>query len=200
MTGVQTCALPISSFSTNSCGGSSTTSTTTSTWKNTFIPTDDEVIKGYTRALKSNERVRVKVEGQNHHVGIKSLNSDSVVIEISSNPQEVTLNIGDSQKFDVDENGIYDLLVTLNSITGNEAEINILAINEDVPEEEITPAGEDAGAQTEGDVASGTTGENSSPVNGNTGKLWLWIVIIVLVILVGIGMKYLDKIKDFLKE
>jgi len=164
------------SFSTNNCpsSGSVTGGSTTFTWSNTYTTTDEQVEEGYTKKLNKNERVKVRVNNANHYVGIKELTATSATIEISSNPVEVKLDVGEDAKVDVNEDGYYDIYVKLNSIANNKADIIIQKVYEEIPE---------------GESAVTTTGEEILPPSSEEEKdlPWLWVIIILLIIAAAVG-------------
>jgi hypothetical protein len=126
------------SFSTTGCssvvgGGSSSTS---STWTKTLVVKEEDFQKGFNTQLNKNQRLKVQINSESHHVGIKKIESDKVTIEIASEPIEVILGVGEESKRDLNEDGFYDLYVKLNSIEGIKADLTIKKINEEVPEEE----------------------------------------------------------------
>ncbi|MGD9276056.1 MAG: hypothetical protein PVJ67_02695 [Candidatus Pacearchaeota archaeon] len=172
------------SFGTSSCssslpGGSSTTTT----WTNTYVVKTADFEAGYSKQLSAKQRLKVSLGAEYHYVGVKSLTTSSAVIEVSSDPVEVTLDIGEDAKVDVDSDGFYDILVKLLGITNNKADVNVQKINEEVPEES------ESSVSTTGEIGDTTkdTGGETTPAEEKSSLVWLWWVIIVLVI-VGIGI------------
>lgn len=164
--------------------GGSTTSTTTAFWtKGTHILTDEQFTNSLTKELSAKQRFRVKVDSQDHHVGVIELTSTTATINISSAPQQATLIVGDERMFEVSGDDYYDILVKLNSIESSKASITIQSIHELVTED--TTAGEDdlqdAGETTAGDEAA----EEESNV-------W-WISGIIILILIIVGIIYAKK-------
>ncbi|MEK6928402.1 MAG: hypothetical protein AABW65_00400 [Nanoarchaeota archaeon] len=171
------------SFSTQGCdsgspaGSSSTTGPIT--LKATFTVTEEQVKTGYTQSLGEKEGVKVKVENATHQIGVISVLNDSVVIEVASIPQKVTLKVGESGKFDVTNDTYYDLKVTLNSIVGKKANVTIVSVHELKPvTEDTNKTKEDAKADTGEKKSAGEKIKNL--VKGN--KTW-WVVLGVLVII-----------------
>jgi len=154
----------------SSGGGSSTTSF----WKSTHAISDEEFQNSYTKQLSKTERIRVSVNNEYHYVGVRELTETSATIEITSEPVQVKLEIGQDAKFDVTDDGYYDIYVLLNSITGGKAEITIKEINEEIPE---------------GESVVSTTGEEVTPKEGGNVEAksynWIyWIVGIIIVLIV----------------
>jgi len=132
-----------SSFSTESCGSSSSSSSggegadsvsTTSFWTNTFVADDEDLSKklSVNREISETQRIKLKINGT-HYVGVIDLTSTEVTINVTSEPQQGTLKIGESKKFEVTNDTYYDLKVTLNGINGTKANITIDYVYEEVP-------------------------------------------------------------------
>src|SRR3989339_658489 len=81
----------------------------------TIIFSKEQFEKGYSANLAVGSRFEVNVENKEHHVMLNEMTSLTASITISSEPQNATLVVGESKKFEVNEDNYYDLLVTLNS-------------------------------------------------------------------------------------
>ena len=117
----------------SSSGGSSTI--TTFWTEGTHIVTDEQFSDGFVKELSKKQRLRIKVGSNSHHVGIIELTTTSATINISSDSQQAIFQVGDEKKFDVSEDNYYDVLIKLNSIENNKANVTVLLINELVVEE-----------------------------------------------------------------
>tara|TARA_Y100000310_G_C20695573_1_gene825449 strand:- start:356 stop:2233 length:1878 start_codon:yes stop_codon:yes gene_type:complete len=145
-------------------------------YSNTFADDDGELSgKGVlARSLKVKERVRVKVNSNTHHVGIREISATSATIEIASDPVQIEMDVGDDAKVDLDENGFYDIYVKLNSITNLKADVTIEGISEEVVAEE----GEEAPTVE-------TSGEIVGPEEEEGGLgMTFWIVLVIVIIAV----------------
>ena len=147
---------------------------TTTTYTKTYFPSETELSTGYSKQVSAKERVKVLVGTQVHFVGVKSLSSTKATIEISSNPVEVQLDVGEETKVDVDNDGDYDVYVILNSITNAKADVTIKTISEAIP------AGGSA-VYTTGEVASEEGGQDETTTEEG-GSSWIWIIIAVLIV------------------
>jgi len=139
---------------------------------------DSDFEKGTTQELGSNQRVQVLVNGTKHNIGVKFVTTDKITLEVSSTPQTADLSVGEVKKFDVNDDGVYDLSVTLNKIVSGKAELTMLAINEQIPAGSTTTEEETTSSQ---DTAT-TTGAEA------TGFSWstiIWIIVL-LVIIIGV--------------
>ncbi len=147
------------------------------TYTKTYVVTDEQFIEGYTKQVKKNEKIRIKVDGKTHNVGVTGLTSTTATLSIFSTPQEATLSVGDERRFDVDADDYYDVYVKLNKIESNKADVTIKSIHEKVTAETI------AQEQQKQESADSQAEEELESKN----LTWLWIVIIVAVVLIGVG-------------
>jgi len=152
-------------------GGGSSTAT------KTVVISDGQFSAGHTTQLKANEQARMRINGINHYVSVGTVSANTVKITVSSDPQEATLSIGDTRKFDVGGDGFYDISVTLNAITGGKADLTILSISEEVTAESEA---EQAGADE--DATGADVGGEEEPEEGS--QVWIWVVIIIVVLII----------------
>ncbi len=162
------------------CSGglpANTGGTSTPTWTTTYVASNEELETGYRKEMSSKTRVKVRVGGQDHHVGITEITATEATIRIESDPIIVKLSIGGETKADVDDDGIYDVYVKLESISNNKAEVTIRKISEEIPE-----GGESTSVEGGEIVTEGEEEEGSMPV-------WIWAIIIVVVVAaLGVGI------------
>jgi len=111
-------------------------------WKNTFIVTNNQFENGYSKELEERQRLRVKINSY-HYTGVIGLTETSAVINVSSDPQQVEFNINDEKRFDLNEDDYYDLIVRLNSIEDNKADVFVQSIYEHVVKKKLLNETED---------------------------------------------------------
>ena len=157
---------------TASGGGSSTETWTTFARDTTELSTQGSV----ESKIGARQRIRLKVGGETHHVGVKSITATSAVIEVTSTPQEATFAVGESKKFDVNSDNYYDMSVTLTSIEASKANVVILAINEAVPASEAS-----SGAATTDAAASQAASNEGSTARSSS---WIWVLVVIVVVIV----------------
>ncbi len=178
-----TVELGSSAVSSGSGGGGSSASFWTA---GTFTTTSTQLQSGYTKEFSAKQRVTMTIAGGTHHVGIKEITSTTATIEIASTPVSVKLDVGGETKVDLDADGVYDVYVKLNSITGGKADVTIKSISEKVP---VEKEGETV------DVSGGEILEDEIPTTEESGGIGTGtiatIIIIILVILIAsaIGMR-----------
>ena len=153
-------------------GGGSGGGGTTSFWTSTEVVSDDEFEKGYTQEVSEKQRLKISVSGETHYVGIVELTDTTATINITSDPVQVILSIGNDVKLDVLHDGFYDIYVLLNNIVNQKANLTIKSIHEEIPEgeEDVMVSGEDE--------------EEIGEEEGEKNLLWLWIVISVIVVII----------------
>ncbi|HIJ98344.1 TPA: hypothetical protein H1005_00160 [archaeon] len=169
-------------------------------WKNTYAydtknfsekePLTRELLKGY--------RVRIKLGNETHYVGVISLTSTSVTINVSSTPQQATLNVGESKKFEISGDDFYDILVKLNSINNNKTSMTISYLHEQIsqtpPADVNTPAPSSPGTG-EANTPTGNEGGARTTEGIGVGKIVAWIFGIVAIIILLIAVIVLVKKK-----
>jgi hypothetical protein len=83
-----------------------------------------------------------KVDSEQHSVTVKSFNETEVIVTIASTPRDVTIPLGSTINYDVDENGTKDIAIDFGAINGDTVEMTFkkLATTSTVqPEGENTP-------------------------------------------------------------
>ncbi|MBS3089243.1 hypothetical protein J4402_05755 [Candidatus Pacearchaeota archaeon] len=154
-------------------GGSG--SAVSSFWTNTFVEDSEELSEkiAITKELGRKNRVRVKINGETHHVGVVELTAATATVNVSSTSQQKTMNIGEEWKVNVNTDEYYDLLIKLNSISSDKANLNIQAIKEIVSAAEEETSINKAGLE----MAPEETQKSS--------KAWLlWIITLAIIVLI----------------
>jgi|GEM_PF-3568711 len=137
------------------------------------------LITGYTKELKLGNRFTFNIEGESHYVSVDAISSNSVRISVASNLQQATLSIGEVKKFDLSQNGIYDISVSLNKIVDDatKASITVKAISEKIAAEESKPATEG----TEGIAITGAAVKESAWKEKQlTGTIFIAVAVLAL--------------------
>jgi hypothetical protein len=172
--------------------GNTGTTTTTEAWTMTYSAQDSFFATGYTKELFVKNRIKVNVSNEDHYVGLIALTNTTATINVSSTPQQAVFNIGDEKKFEVTNDNYYDLLVKLNGITLNKANITVKRINELIPSAGLA-VGNNTGAE-------GGVGANEEGSSGSS-KAWKWILWIAIIIIAGVavvfGIRYYNHKRRF---
>ncbi len=115
-------------------GGGGGATPATSFWTSTENVSKDNFSKGIEQEMQTKERILVSVGGENHYIGVVNVNASlgTVTINITSNPIQVTLGIGQETRLDISNDNYYDIYLKLISILNNKANLTIKAIHEPV--------------------------------------------------------------------
>ena len=151
----------------------------------TFISWDDLASQGITKTLSKGDIVTFKTDdGEWHQVKVLDITSEGVRVQVASTPQSAVLNAGESETFDLDDDEIDDLKVTVNSIDGDKVDVTIKTI------EGAAAAGEGeagAGEAGEGEAGEGEEGEEET---NSTTLIWILVIaVIVILVIIGIVMR-----------
>ena len=169
--------------SSSSGGGSSST---TSFWTyGTHSVAKEQFASGFTKQLSVRQRIKVQINSEDHHVGVVELTATTATINISSDPQQVVLSVGDEEKFEVSGDDYYDILVRLNSIEDSKANVTIESINELVVIEEI---------DDDETVMTNIVDDIGDAVKGNENVV-IWVIIGITIVGIGVGVFVLMKKK-----
>ncbi len=93
---------------------------------------EEEFMKGIDLRLKENHEINLHFENNKYLLRIDSIKEDSITFSNKTNPIHGSIDIRHEKRFDLDENGFYDMVLRLNEISGKEARIYIREINEEV--------------------------------------------------------------------
>jgi len=173
----------------SSSGSSGGSGSSTTTWTNTIVLDAEDLQETgeLTKELAAASRMRIKLAGETHHVGVVSLTATSAEIEIASDPQKATLNVGETKKFEVNGDTFYDMKVTLESIESDKASLKVEYVHEEIPQEVA-----ESETQTDEQVAAGEGATEG--VEGSSSKT-IWIVIAVIVVIVVVGLVWMKRRK-----
>ena len=117
-------------------GGGATTETTATT--KIAAATQIESESGYTTELKKDDKVQFEIKNiesgntESHTVTVSSIGTNFANLIIASDPINLTLLVGESEKLNLTSSNYYDLYVKLESIIGSKANITIKNIKEEI--------------------------------------------------------------------
>jgi len=162
---------------------------TPSFYTNTIVQDNKEFseLKILTKELSKKQRIKIKINNEEHYIGVINLTNTTATINISSKPQQAIFNIGDEKKFEVNEDNYYDIYVKLNSIENNKANLTIKSIHEEIPAKEREKQDEEIEKKFEKD---------SGPVK-EKHKLSELITALIIVFIIILIIKYQKKIRSF---
>ncbi len=103
----------------------------------TYTLNEQQISSGYTKALKVNDKIKFTIAkngvNETHTITATKVLTNNATLQIKSDPIDATMNIGETKKIDMDLDGVYDLLIILNKILNNRADVTVQTINEEVP-------------------------------------------------------------------
>ena len=187
VTGSVITATAASSSSGSSGGGGGGSSA--SYWTLTQVVTDEQFKSGYTKSLSIKQRISLKVSNETHYVGLVGLTSNLATINVSSIIQQASLSPGDEKKFDVTNDGYYDIDVKLINIKNSQANFTVKSIYEKIPK-----SAEETKAK--GSSESVTNPKSNNPLNETKSNNTIWIIALIVIIVAALGLifyKYKNK-------
>lgn len=160
----------------------------TSYWYATYTVTNEQLSEGYTRELQNHYRIQIKIDNETHHVGVVGINGDKATINVSSNPQQAVLKVGESKKFELTDDYYYDLNVTLLNLTSSKAKLFLQSIHQEMTTEERNALASTAPSavlnNNEGALNLSSKGKESS---SDGLSWWVWLLIIIFLVVVCAG-------------
>ncbi len=97
---------------------------------------DTDLTSGTSVGLKENDEVKFNIDDEEHKITVLSVIEEGVKISIQSTPINVTLTVGQTKKYDFENDGTYDISIKLNNVTDGKADLYIKKINETACEED----------------------------------------------------------------
>jgi hypothetical protein len=133
-------------------------------WSSTYSFTSGQILTGAEKLLGPKERVKFKIGNEDHHVGVASLLPNLATINISSSKSYlVVFSIKDEKKFELNGDNRYDILVRLNNIFNNKANITVKSINETIVEEKPKPGPSTVPSTTNPSAKNNITNASEEP-------------------------------------
>jgi len=166
-------------------GGGSTTSTV-------ITLTNTEFSSGTNKELASGGEIKFSSSGSSHSLKINKIGTDYANITLQSEPINLLLYVGQEAKKDLNNDGIFEIYVKLNSILNSKVNLTIRAINE-----VTNKTGADSNNLN--DLGNGSESVENKIIDAvfNPKTRWqkLYIPLIVLVILVLAVIYYFESRK-----
>ncbi|MBN2094797.1 MAG: S-layer family protein [Candidatus Aenigmarchaeota archaeon] len=109
---------------------SSVTGTSSGYWYGTHTVSKESMAAGYTTILRYRHRLKLNISDEVHYVGVVNTTTEMAILNVSSDPIQVILPIGDDAKIDLDGDYYYDLYIKLNGIEATTTNITLKEIHE----------------------------------------------------------------------
>ena len=147
----------------------------------TYSPSSEQLEEGYSKILRKTQKVQFTINEETHTAVINSVNviNKRVEVELEEIGEVIELNEGEIKKIDLDDDGYYDLQISVNKVRINGyVDLEFKEIHDEVPAEEKEEQ------------------ESPSKVEEIKIKNWMWIIGgIILLIIIGFVIKQLSKKK-----
>jgi len=125
-------------------GGGGGSSADVSGWEDVHELTQEDLLIGTSRVIKPNQRIKMILKGEEHHVGVSEITGfGRVKLEIASEPQEAVIPVNQGKKFELTGDNYYDLLVEVKLIAGKNVKLAVKEINESIYGNEAPPEEEE---------------------------------------------------------
>jgi len=178
---VVTAAASSTSSSSSGSGGGATDSVLT--------VTPNLLNLGYSTNVKKGGSLKLNFSsGELHTLKVDDLLNESITITVSSEPQKVTLKVGETKKFNLNNDSYYDLSVSLLSINQKlkNANINVKAINELIPENELKKEGiiEEKKDDKKSEMVDKEELEEEIEVAKKFNLTWIILITILIVLII----------------
>jgi hypothetical protein len=142
--------------------------------------TPEDLQTDYNNILYVGLSLKFNIGSETHTFYVNKVFNNSATITVSSNPQTITLGVGDERKLSLTNSEYYDLYIKLNSVLLNKANFTIKIINEKIEKEE-----------TNKDASSEKIEKNVK----NKSKILLYSLILLFLIIVTILIFLIYKIR-----
>ena len=151
----------------------------------TYNVNENQFKEGTSAQLKVNDGFKVtfksssKGSAEVHTVKVTEIEGNSAVIVIASDPLTMKMNVGENKNVDVDGDGIYDIMVTLESIADGKANIEIIETSGNVPSGEGPISGGDGLEQQ-----PTTDGGEETDEKKSSSLIWIILLVVIIVVVV----------------
>jgi hypothetical protein len=153
-------------------------------WALTWSGNESQMSDGWKKALGLKQRVRFKIGGVYHSVGVSKISSTKVTINVSSEPQSAVMTTGETKSFEVTGDGYYDISVTVDALTSARANLTVKTVHELVPASATNATGAAKNATTAASGNQTTTTAGATETTSNSKRIW---IIILVVLVLGLG-------------
>lgn len=160
----------------------------------TYYLLDSQMLTGVTKAMKVNDKMKFNLsDNQTHTLTIIEVNANSTAVRIESEPVEVIIKIGELKKVNINNDGLYDLEILLNSVQNSQANITLTKTQERIPVKYLAMNNtEEKINSTEEKETEDSEEKNVFPL---VPLLIIAIVIIAIILLVISGIKIFHSLK-----
>ncbi len=90
-----------------------------------------DLVSKLNKQLSEEESYDFWINGETHSILLDTIDENSTLITISSDPQQVLINVGETKQIDINNDGEFDIKVTLNNIENGVGDYTITKIEKE---------------------------------------------------------------------
>lgn len=137
-----------------------------------FTVTTSQLASGYTQTLSTSDAVKFTTsDGGSHSVTLAGITSTTATITVKSTPQTVTLKVGEGKKFELTNDTVYDLEVTLTAIVNASKATFVLKSIQEAISAAAVPGAAAGGAPSTGAAVGGAAGAGAAATGPESPKV-----------------------------
>ncbi len=158
-----------------------------------YTISDEDFENGASKFMRTGDIMKFKLEGTAHTLKVDSVSAQQVKVTLSSDPIQLTLDLDETEKADLDSNNFYDVEVKYIEYKNTFANISIKQINEAVPIREIQTTSTGDAIGTGESTADNETAIFNIPekISDTWGKMGKTGHIIFYIVLGALGLAFL---------
>lgn len=172
----------------------------------TFVPSSDEVNRGYTKELAKNDKIKFviyDIKAEQHILTIQEIGKEHVNITVNSSIIKLVLGVGQSAKLNLTSVNYYDLFIKLENITAGKAKLTVQLIKEPIRSEKAEDRRENENKTASDERKESAGGESNGKENikkedGMSRKIkdrLIDVALIVILAFIVSGIFYLIELK-----
>lgn len=152
-----------------------------------YVINKTQLDNGYHIGLYLNWGLTFQIGNESHSLIVKQIMNGSIVITISSIPQNITLAEGESKNVDVNGDSSYDVFIALNSLINGKADITIKTMTGAVSQNATQ------GNQSTGGNQSGT-GQGTGKIKISSSTLYIGIIALLALLIIFVCYRLVKRI------
>lgn len=161
--------------SSSSTGSTTTTTTGTTVLLNDFSEYTD--VTGKSLSFKVGDVIYFNLKGTKHTITIKSITPSTLVVTIASTPTDVSVGMGQTVNYDVDQDGTADIAITYSQVASDASTATAIF-------KALGTTASTGTSSTGSGTSSSTGGTTTTTENGSMNLWWIWIFPVII----GIGL------------
>ena len=94
-----------------------------------------QIINGISRTLERNDQIKFSLNSESYYLALDFISDDAVSITIDNGIGNFDLELGEVKKIELTDDNFYDLVVELESVSGNRASLRLQSIHDEISKE-----------------------------------------------------------------